>query len=445
MSEGGQNNDSDAGGARLRGGARYLSNQATKQSRIEFLERLRGRREGLERVQFYVDELDDREVLPIAAELLVEAGSLTDRARELIEEKDFDVVEVDCLRDKVARLTHRRRDIQLDELKQLRAELRQAGVNASLAYVTPNKTIMKADETPDDVEAGQEPPTFPDPPEEGHGESDVRVAILDTGINTDDRDDQWLGGLQTSQNRDPLDELQPIGRLDFAAGHGTFIAGLYQQENPGLILVPEIGIDSDGIVGEVEIACALVSLVEKELRPDGRLAVNLSFGTDTDDDNPPLALKAAVEIVRDIAIAKGGEVLLVAAAGNDGADRRCWPAAFAGNTEFKDLVVAVAALNKDFSPAPWSTRGAWVTCSAIGQEVVSTFVKGTEDQDIDPSPETFHENAFARWTGTSFSAPKVAARIANLAETQNLSLRAARDQLLHGKPLVAGYGAIMDF
>jgi subtilisin family serine protease len=259
----------------------------------------------------------------------------------------------------------------------------------------------------------------------------VPVVVIDTGLAVNDRQDGWLAGLQDDHNADPLDVWpEENGYLDLAAGHGTFVAGLVQRVDPQLDLSVVKVVDSDGLADEVEVAVALVAAVEEHLAPGGKLVVNLSLGSETLDDLPPVALEVALEIVREIEAERGGEVLLVAAAGNDGSDVPCWPAAFAATDP---RVVAVAALGADGSPAGWSTRGTWVTCSTEGEAVLSTYVTGTEDPDHQPEgeePDTFGADAWAWWTGTSFAAPQVAAAVASQARTSGSSLADALGAVL---------------
>ncbi len=67
-----------------------------------------------------------------------------------------------------------------------------------------------------------------------------------------------------------------------------------------------------------------------------------------------------------------------------------------------DTVVGVAAL--DCTHKAWfSNYGPWVDASAPGVDVLSTF--------FEPAAG-YATTGWARWSGTSFSAPKVAAAIA---------------------------------
>jgi len=96
----------------------------------------------------------------------------------------------------------------------------------------------------------------------------------------------------------------------------------------------------------------------------------------------------------------------------------CWPAA-------SKRVVAVGALAADCTPAPWSNHGFWVDCSAIGEGIVSTYVRGNESPELDPWPDSFGRDAWAVWSGTSFAAPQVAAAVAHVAQKQGCGPREA--------------------
>ncbi|MBU4336274.1 MAG: S8/S53 family peptidase, partial [Actinobacteria bacterium] len=215
---------------------------------------------------------------------------------------------------------------------------------------------------------------------------------------------------------------------DLSAGHGTFVAGLVQQVAPGADIRVYRAIGTAGTGSEIEVACQLIHAVR-----DGAQVVNLSLGTPSVFDEPPLALAIAFDVVREIEMERGWETVVVAAAGNLGDDSPVWPAAFG-------RVVAVGALTAQLRPAGWSSRGHWVDFSTVGEGVVSTFVAGAQSPDLVPEPETFGADAWARWTGTSFTAPQVTGAIARAMTEHGLSAPDAVKALLAtGRP-VAGLG-----
>lgn len=140
----------------------------------------------------------------------------------------------------------------------------------------------------------------------------------------------------------------------------------------------------------------------------------------------------------------GTGVLVVAPAGNQGSNvQPFFPAALSTiptpQNSFQN-VVAVASIDPVTVGKPtlscFSNSGNWVTCSAIGRNVASTFLNlgeveledGGTPQDGNCSSADFpdgtfdFDNSWARWSGTSFATPKVVAAVcAQLA--QNLTQR----------------------
>jgi hypothetical protein len=256
---------------------------------------------------------------------------------------------------------------------------------------------------------------------EGRGPA---VAVLDTGIDARPRSDGWLADLVTAENVDPVDAVPADRELDPGAGHGTFVAGVVQQVTPAADVRVYRVLDSVGLGSEVEVACAMVRAAA-----DGAAIINLSLGTHSIDDAPPVAFQVALELLAE----RYPDVLVIAAAGNDGDDRPCWPAAFSE-------VVAVGGLTGDLGESEWSNRGGWVTCSAIGEGIVSTYVEGRRLGGLGIEPAEFGPDAWACWTGTSFAAPQIAAAVAARCAESGMTPRQALDALLaEGRPL-PGFG-----
>lgn len=304
------------------------------------------------------------------------------------------------------------------------ARLRYEGFPAALNYITPLQVVVKGLGGPEPTTIA--PPVAAQAPTEGV----ARVAVIDTGINVEHRTDVWLEGLQRKDNRDPLDEYPEGGDklLDYAAGHGTATAGIVRMVDREAVIDVRRAVDSDGIGSELRVACALVEAVR-----DGARIVNLSLGVRTVGDVPPVALDAALDAVAEIGLERGEEVLLVAAAGNFGDTRPVWPAAF-------PRVVAVGGLTPGGFPARWSSSGPWVDASAVAEGVVAPYVKGTESAEFDLKPDTYPDNAWAVFVGTSFAAPQVAGAVSRLAREQRLPPRLALHALLARGTTVPGWG-----
>ena len=240
-------------------------------------------------------------------------------------------------------------------------------------------------------------------------------------------------GLAKRDNIDPLDDFPKDGTLDLGAAHGNFTAAIVQQVAPGADIAVYKALDSDGVGDEVRVASAMVRAAREGVKKHQQVIINFSVGIQTADDERPVAFDVAMEMLAELEETSGREIKVVAAAGNFGHDRPCWPAAFPS-------VIAVGALTQQLTPTTWSTRGFWVDCSTMGEGVRSAFVKGTESPMLDPHPDEFGPDAWALWTGTSFTAPQIAGAMARLAQEQNLSLRGAFSRLIAGQPRIPGFG-----
>lgn len=305
---------------------------------------------------------------------------------------------------------------------------KETGAEVDLNYVCTTGHTVKDEDYPE--------LTAIDPPYPAAGTGNgpaprpITVAVIDTGINHQGRTDGWLTAIaETAQNEDPLDVLPADGKLDVSAGHGSFVSGVIQQVAPQATVVVYRAADTDGMATTDAVGTAI-----SQAAADGADIISLSLGTTTVDGQPPAAFTVALQTLQ----ASYPDVLVVASAGNMGSDTPVFPAAMDG-------VIGVAALNPDLTPVSWSSFGPWVRCSAVGVGVASTFVAGAEPHS-DGSSQQFGPNAWAIWSGTSFSAPQVSGRVAQLCQSSTdpvLPLEALDDQLLDGQHTVDGYGALL--
>lgn len=230
-----------------------------------------------------------------------------------------------------------------------------------------------------------------------------KVLVLDTGLRTVDGKGGHAehGELQRIEippdwiiDPNPLaiddeDEQDDdgLGYLDFEAGHGTFIAGIVRQ------ICPDAEIHIAGVLssfGDGDVASLLTRLELAVQRAGPFDLVVMSVGGYMSDADAQAFGRALMPLL--------GDGLGIAAAGNQASSRRYFPAALPG-------IVAVGALC-DAGRAWFSNFGGWVDACAPGVDVVSTFFVEARDQDGPPY------EGWARWSGTSFSAPKVAGAIA---------------------------------
>jgi len=224
----------------------------------------------------------------------------------------------------------------------------------------------------------------------------------------------------TRVTADPL-----VGELDTDTGHCTFISGIVRQVAADAQVLAIRIMHGDGIVNEGDLLCALRHVAKRiALAEAGDMTamvdvVSLSLGYFSE---------SAAHATHSSGVRKGIDVLLalgvivVAAAGNFSTSRRFYPAGFSQQPvpPGQAPLVAVGALNPDGTKAVFSDGGHWITAWAAGAAVVSTFptdingsccpqVRTHDRAALDPDD---YSGGFAVWSGTSFSAPLVAAHIA---------------------------------
>lgn len=243
------------------------------------------------------------------------------------------------------------------------------------------------------------------------------VAVIDTGLVTSGEADEFVGAagarlVAGAADEDPLDVEPQDGWLDDADAHGTFVAGIVLREAPGATVRCD-GVLNNGIADELEVADAIIRNGDADV-------INLSLGAYAPHDVPPLSIVEAINGLRP-------EVAVVAAAGNYGRRRPLFPAAL-------KRVIAVAAVDDtvptDGLPprASFSNHGWWVDACAPGQSVLSNFVRFAE-----PDGTTF--DGWARWSGTSFAAPRVAGIIAAKAMASGRPANEVAFELVYGSGL----------
>ncbi|MCO1659283.1 S8 family peptidase [Pseudonocardia humida] len=377
-------------------------------------------------------------VLVMRGELVTRTEAVDERFRELI--AGHGPLETKVPAEFEGRITRFTLDVPMAGMVELVRQLRRAGYPASANHVTPLNPWVKGDGGPENTTSRPAPFTRT-------SERAVTVAVVDTGIARPDRTakDRLLDVERIEEGQPVpgnIDELQRPGEdvLGFGAAHGTFVAGVLAQasrrdrgEQYDARIQAYRALDVDGIGSEITLGAAMIRAVR-----DGARVVNLSVGSQTLDDVPPVALQVALEIIDDHVSehGRGDEVAIVAAAGNYGDRRPCWPAAF-------KRVVSVGALDDRMQPTVFSSRGATVDCSTVGQGIVSTFVTGRENPAVDTraADEWRPGGEWALWYGTSFAAPQICGLVAQLcAERPELTPRGAVTEILRNGTRVPDFG-----
>jgi membrane-anchored mycosin MYCP len=266
-----------------------------------------------------------------------------------------------------------------------------------------------------------------DLPESQAGERgrDVKVAILDTRLYPHPD----LAGRFYTKDQDAL--LRQSDKLPYHSGHATFLAGLITQR------APLVELEIHNVLSDERAAATAWDVATRIARFAGSDVgvLNLSLGCYTDDGAAPLLLARAVELLTP-------GVVIVAAAGNHGSGKSpsgrltartpFWPAAL-------DDVVAVGAHDADGERAAFSPVAPWITLSAPGVDVKSTYLAGevlVPGADGETVERAF--GGYASWSGTSFAAATVSGELAARTGASVRSPREALDHLLGQSAAQAG-------
>jgi hypothetical protein len=361
----------------------------------------------------------------------------------------------------------RGRDI-FELTEELRAELNldtgSFGV-PSARSVTPNHILVSANE---DHSCPFGPPWRAEAPGRITATTgDKNVVIIDSGYQWNDA---WPGGnplaaygpvdLAQADRLDDPGGWQPgnpdtpdanlPGVLDALSGHANFIAGVIAQncQHANIIVrnhngaFPATGDDLPTEAGIVRSLCRCAA--------DDPDVINLGFAFSAFADVVSYAWDIGVAFIRQAAVARNaGPTLVVAPAGNQHSPEPRYPAAlnYSYASHFPEVIgvgsttdanahagdAGVAELVNDIPSelrGPFSNYGEWVTCSTDGALVLSTFLRVNMTLEEDPARTTDFDNAWARWSGTSFATPKIAAEIVNAMVDQKLAPLQAWDWLL---------------
>ena len=214
--------------------------------------------------------------------------------------------------------------------------------------------------------------------------TDVKVAVVDTGIDKDHPDLAVAGGVNCGRG--------PAKKWDDDNGHGTHVAGTIAalDNEIGVVgVAPEASLwavkvldrNGEGYVSDV------IEGIEWCIA-NGMQVVNMSLGTNSDIQSLHDACDAA----------EAAGLLLVAAAGNDYGNGVDYPAAY-------DTVIAVSATDASDAFASFSDFGPQVELAAPGVDVPSTCTAALDGSIYDGDGEV---NGYAILSGTSMAAPHVA-------------------------------------
>jgi subtilisin family serine protease len=244
------------------------------------------------------------------------------------------------------------------------------------------------------------------------GDSEVIIAVVDTGVDYSHRDLQdniWTNSGEIPGNHvddDGNEYIDDIYGYDFLNndsdpnddhGHGTHCSGTIAAGGNN-------GLDIAGVCWNAKIM-ALKFLDEKgEGKGEGIFSdavTAIYYAADNGADvisnswGGPFSSEAMEEVIE---YARSQGVIMVAAAGNNNYAFPHYPA-------FYENMIAVAATNSDDRRAPFSNYGAWVDIAAPGVDVLSLRAGQT-------SMGTIYDDYKTVASGTSMACPHVAAVIA---------------------------------
>lgn len=171
------------------------------------------------------------------------------------------------------------------------------------------------------------------------------------------------------------------GLIDEAVGHGTMVAGLIARIAPDTKILPLKVMDSDGLTTTFLMVEALFYAIDNNAH-----IANISMGTTRDTQVIDTAL----------AEARAAGVLVIASTGNNDESNPRFPSGSSDESGASLGVLAVAAVDAADRRAEFSNYGHHVSLTAPGVDITSTVPGG----------------GYGRASGTSFSAPMVAASAA---------------------------------
>jgi hypothetical protein len=230
-----------------------------------------------------------------------------------------------------------------------------------------------------------------------YGGAGVRIGVLDTPLVWNRA---WGGNVRSldpsvASATQSVDPSATPESYSYDVGHANFVASLIAAQAPEA----DIGVlgtlhSGDASATAWDVARAMVSFLDRDVA-----ILNLSLGCYTDDNQPPLLMQRAIQIMTP-------RLLVVAAAGNHRQPTRprpFWPAAL-------DDVIAVGAYGDDYRPAPFTPHAPWVDVVAPGVDIVTNYFDGCVAVE-DGKPKQFAR--YAKWQGTSFAAGLATGEIAS--------------------------------
>jgi subtilase family protein len=273
------------------------------------------------------------------------------------------------------------------------------------------------------------------------GKGPIEVAVIDTGYIPHpalERRKQ-AGGFRSvrgevlNQNNNWVPSqpdgvlFTPDGRIQLLVGHGTFSAGVIAARCP-----------------RANVTLVGIRAVESAAT-EAAVAREIFKHSDADVIVPVFAFHTLHGIqnwtFQNVLPQLADGTVIVCPAGNESSNAPHYPAALSWPGY---PVVGVGSFIPTLAPAgpnlsKFSDYGSWVFGYAAGQNVVGPYLKRRGRVEDGPA-KALSFNGWARWSGTSFAAPKVAAAIVNRTPSSGLA-RGAVNQLRLAAQSVPLFGA----
>ena len=236
-----------------------------------------------------------------------------------------------------------------------------------------------------------------------------RIAVIDSGLDIDHVEfkNKYKSGYNIYKpNESPNDTL----------GHGSQVAGILAAETNNGIGISGISWDSEiypikrhdnlGTIKNPEnldyLYLDVISGIHEAIKKNIKI-VNISAGLYESFDYPSYIDCKTCKVVlqyylgyMETAIQKAaGKALIVAAAGNEGHNKKKYPAGYAA--QYNHVIAVGATKELEDIKTVWSNSGSWVTLAAPGENILSTKIHNS----IDPT------SGYISDSGTSLSTPQV--------------------------------------
>ena len=261
--------------------------------------------------------------------------------------------------------------------------------------------------------------------EKGLSGKGVKIAVIDSGVNTSHSDFNQTNILQ---GYNCIPGTKNVNDCSDNVGHGTMVAGIIAAQTDNELGIS--GIASNAQIIPIKITDQITfnfsnifSGLEKAIETDCDI-INMSLGANGLDSDAMAVFKELIGKAEE----KGK--IVIAAAGNTGhLDNAVnYPAGF-------DNVIGVGAVNEDLTISEFSQKNKGVFVTAPGKNIISLYKSGT----------------IASNNGTSFSAPMVTAVTAiikevcpnySLQDIKNLLVSTSTDAGPEGYDVKYGYGIL---